>query len=332
MDRMSTSAEEVFDRILQRGRRVFELEAKSLLATGAKLASPFVEAVQLLVSCPGRVVVVGLGKSGHVAGKLASTLSSTGTPAFFLHAAEALHGDLGVLTPNDVVVAIAYSGETREVLAVVEKARGKSLPIIAITGKPSSTLAEKASVTLDGAIEQEADGHGLAPTSSSAVALGIGDALAVCTMVEKGFSRKNFAELHPGGLLGRSLTEIGSVAHHRSQLDFLAPTDSFRKCIEVINASNFGIAGVLNGDGELVGCVTDGDVRRTLLHYGQECFNLPCERLMTKAPKTIRSGESVLDGVSQMERFQITSLFVISEGGEVAGLLRMHDLLAAKLI
>lgn len=313
------------------GKQVLRLEAASLLSASERLGQAFDDAVDMVLKTKGKIVVTGLGKSGHIGAKIASTLSSTGSQAMFLNSSEALHGDFGLIDKSDVLLALAFGGETREVLAVVRFAKSLSLNVIAITGSPSSSLARAADVVLDGQIEKEADTLGLAPTSSSTLALALGDALAVALMRAKDFSRDNFAALHPGGSLGRSLSKVADWMRPLAELPFVGLNDNFHVVLNAVTAHNFGIAAVRDKAGALLGVISDGDLRRALFQKGGMALELGAGHLMNKAPKTIEDTALVVDAVAMLEANHITSLFVTSkrEGGLV-GLVRLHDLLAGK--
>ena len=315
------------------GRRVLEEEAQALMSAADRFGDEFGRAVELLGSCTGRVVVTGLGKSGHVGAKVASTFASTGSPSTFLHPSEALHGDFGVLMNGDCVLAITYGGETREVLAVVKYAKSKGLPVIGLTGRLDSSLANLADVALDAGVAHEADGLNLAPTASSTLALAIGDALAVSLMHSKNFTEEHFARLHPGGSLGRRLAAVRDYMHSIETIESIRREDEFHAVIEAVTSNNFGVTAVIDDDTRLLGCVTDGDLRRALLERGASVLETKAQDFMTKAPKIIFADELVMEAISSMESHSITSLFVLDrENGQLQGLIRLHDLLAAKII
>ncbi|MFY7927407.1 MAG: KpsF/GutQ family sugar-phosphate isomerase [Oligoflexus sp.] len=316
--------------ILDWGRQALEDESRSLAETAARLGPSFVAAVELVLASRGKVVVSGLGKSGHVGRKIAATLASTGTSSFFLHPSEALHGDLGMVQGSDVMLLIAFGGETRETLEVARFARRHRIPVIALTGKPHSSLAQSADCVLDGSVTREACPLNLAPTSSTTVAMALGDALAVALMRARGFQEQDFAQFHPDGSLGRQLSLVRD--HMRRDLPPLYEDDSFDRVLEVITAHNYGINAIFDLKNRLLGAITDGDIRRALLGRREQVFTQKASQLMTRNPKTIRPERLALDAVRMMEDFRITSLFVVSEQGEVQGLIRMHDLLAAKIV
>ncbi len=318
------------DQYIPWARDVLEAEGLSLLATAKALGPGFKEAVSTILSSKGKVVVTGLGKSGHVGRKLAATLASTGTAAFFLHPSEALHGDLGMIQNHDVVLALAFGGETRETLEVVKFANRRSIPVIAITGKLESSLARMASVVLDGSVEREACPLNLAPTTSTVVAMGLGDALAIAIMRARGFEKSDFAQYHPDGSLGRQLSLVSE--HMKTDLIAIHENDDFNRVLEVITTHNYGIAGVYDAQDKLIGAITDGDLRRAIKSAREGIFKLRAKEIMTKNPKTIENDRLALDAVKMMEQMRITSLFVRDQQQHIVGLIRMHDLLAAKIV
>lgn len=314
------------------GREVLTAEADALSRTRDQLGVSFTHAVEKILSITGKVVWSGLGKSGHICRKLAATMSSTGTPAFYLHPGEAMHGDLGMLQKGDLLVAVAFSGETQELLEVARYARRRDISVVAITGMLGSSLAQLADVVLDGSVEKEADGLGLAPTSSSTVSLALGDALAVAVMRLRGFNERDFASYHPGGKLGRRLSHVGDHARIFEQGSYLRPEYNFHQALEAVTCQNFGISPVVNDKGELLGSVTDGDLRRFLLKFDSEALKKKVSDLMSVRPKKIAAHCLSVDAVNQMDNNKVTALFVVDEKGQLVGLVRMHDLLEAKII
>jgi arabinose-5-phosphate isomerase len=274
-----------------------------------------------------------MGKSGHVAQKLASTLASTGSSAFYLHPSEALHGDFGMMGAGDVLIAITYAGETREVLAVVKFAKSLDLPVIAITGKASSSLARQAHHVLDAYVEQEADPLGMAPTASSTLALALGDALAVALMRKRKFTREHFLTLHPGGSLGRACSRVIDLMHPWSDELGVCETATLETVLAAMNATNFGIIAVLTSTHTLCGVISDGDIRRTLLTWGAQAFQKTTTSWMGKAPKIIAPQENALSAVNMMHHYKITSLYVADPlSKRPLGILRLHDLLTANVL
>jgi arabinose-5-phosphate isomerase len=316
---------------LDEARQVLKLESDVLLKAAERLDDTFIKAVSAIQSIEGKVVVTGLGKSGHVGRKIAATLASTGTPAFFIHPAEALHGDLGMIGDCDCILAIAFGGETQETNDVVAFARRRKLPVISITGKPGSTLAKLSDFVLDGRVDREACPHGLAPTSSTTLAMALGDALAATLMKANSFEAIDFAAVHPAGSLGRKLSRV--IDHLRSDIPVLAPSDDFHRILEVVTAHNYGIAAVIGDDGTLLGAITDGDLRRALIRSESKVFQSTASELMTAGPKTITKDALAIEAFQFMEQHQISALFVMDvDKKKLSGLVRMFDLLEAKVV
>lgn len=315
-------------------KETLQVEAESLLACAERVDQSFVKAIQILLECKGKVIATGLGKSGHIARKIAATMASTGTPAFFLHPSEALHGDLGMVGKGDVVLALAFGGETREVLEVAKFARRNNVPIVAISGNKASTLASLADAFLDGSVVKEACPLNLAPTSSSLLSMAIGDALAVALMRARGFLHNDFAKLHPEGTLGRRLATVQDYMKVIDPKMMLAPGDSFERVLAAVMSMNYGFAVVLNEDKTLVGVITDGDVRRTVAKHKEKAFSERAEGLMSRTPKSITADALAIDAVQKMEQHSISVLlvFAASDSRQPIGLIRMHDLLAAKVV
>lgn len=318
--------------VIQFGKEVLVKESEAIRLVSERLGSDFYEAFEAIYQCKGKVILTGLGKPGRICQKIASTLSSTGTPSFYLHPSEALHGDFGMIDKEDCILAISNGGETRELIAVVKFAREMDLPVIAVTGNLRSTLAQKASCVIDSGVSMEADTLGLAPTSSSTVALALGDALAVVTMKAKGMTKERFAQLHPGGSLGRDLTLVENLMRPSSEICTVHRNSQFQDIVGTMNRSNYGIAAVVDEFGHLEGCITDGDLRRILIKYGVSSFEKNTEELMLLSePKTIDPCRKAVDAVSIMEEHKITVLFVTANT-KLLGIIRMHDLLAAKIL
>ncbi len=317
---------------LARARRVLDVEMDGLAAVRERLDERFVAAVELLLACRGKVVVTGVGKSGIVCRKIAATLASTGTPAFFLHAGEGGHGDLGTLERGDVLIAVSYTGESTEVLGLLPAARRLSLPLIAICGAAASTLGRAADVALDVGVPEEACPHNLAPTASTTATMAIGDALAIAVLEERGFSAEDFALLHPAGALGRRLLRVEDLMHRDVAMPLVRVTAPLRDTLVEITSKRLGVAGVVDEAGELVGVITDGDLRRGLERGGDLRALTACE-LMTTTPKTIRGGALAAEAVAIMERHAITSLFILGDGSRrPAGVIHLHDLLRASVV
>lgn len=319
--------------VIHLARKVLLTESEAVLNAANLLENSFFFAFQSIFSCKGKVILTGIGKSGYIAQKIASTLSSTGTPAVFVHPSEALHGDFGMISEGDCLLAISYGGETRELLAVVKFAKDLKIGTIAITGKIHSSLAKLADHVVDGSVLSEADTLGLAPTSSSTVALALGDALAVAVMQARGITREKFASLHPGGSLGRDLAKIIDFMRPLSEVGAVDSDARFNLILESIAKLNFGIVPVVDkSSSKLIGCISDGDIRRCLLLYGSKTLEMQAGQLMTSKPKVILSNARAIEAIGVMEEFKITSLFIVSEKHELLGFVRLHDLISAKII
>ena len=308
------------------------MEAEGLLSVIDRLDENFVHAVEMIKHCKGKVVVTGVGKSGLICAKIAATFSSTGTPAFFLHSGDALHGDLGMVMPDDVVMAISNSGETDEILKLLPHFKHHGLKLIVITGNPESTLAKAGDVVLDVRVKEEACPLGLAPTTSTTVTLAMGDALAVVLLEQKGFNETDFAMRHPGGMLGRKLLlRVEDLMYRGERLPLVQETTTVKDALFEITAKRLGVTGVINEKQQLVGVLTDGDLRRGLESKGQ-ILSLPARDLMTRNPKTIPAETLASEAVAVMEKFPITSLFVLEhETKKPVGIVHLHDLIKAGL-
>ncbi|UCH74252.1 MAG: KpsF/GutQ family sugar-phosphate isomerase [Rhodospirillales bacterium] len=312
---------------LHSARRVLKLEAEGIEALDAALGDRFVDALDLLIAAKGRVIVTGMGKSGHVARKIAATFASTGTPAQFVHPGEASHGDLGMIVPADVVLALSNSGETSELRDLLEYTRRFGIPLIAITGRAHSTLDEMADVTLLLPATPEACPMGLAPTTSTTVSLALGDALAVALLERKGFSSDDFHVLHPGGRLGQSLLRVSDLMHEGDSVPVCGTDMAMAEAIPYMTAKSFGCIGVIDDEGRLAGVVTDGDLRR---HMENGLLNRTAGDVMTVDPKTIRPQALAAEALALMNRHSITGLFVVDDGRPV-GIIHIHDCLRAGL-
>jgi arabinose-5-phosphate isomerase len=307
-------------------RKVLETEAAAILALVSRVDARFEAAVQLLRSCRGRVIVTGMGKSGIICRKIAATLTSTGTAAFFLHPAEATHGDLGVLQGDDVVVALSYSGETDEILRLLETIRRLGAKLIAITGMPASTLAAAADVALDCSVAEEACPMNLVPTASTTAALAIGDALAMTLLVEKGFKQEDFANLHPGGKLGKRLMRVESLMHGGKSCPIVQAGTAMRDVIYEMSSKGLGMACVVDGGNALLGIITDGDLRRHM-DRAPGILELTAGDVMTRGPVTIPPQTLAAEALNIMEQRKITSIVVVDAGTRsVAGVVHLHDL------
>jgi arabinose-5-phosphate isomerase len=318
---------------IENGKMALLAEAKAIELAANRIGADFNSAVDAILKSNGKVVVTGMGKSGHIARKTASTLSSTGTSSFFVHPSEALHGDFGMLQSTDVLIAIAYGGETHEVIEFTKFARRIGVPIISITGKIDSSLAQLANHSLNGSIEREADPLNLAPTTSSTLAMALGDALAVALMTARGFTSQDFAALHPGGKLGKKLSQV-SYLMKSGELPIVSPSDSVKKVLSVTEKFNYGIVAVIEND-QIMGAISDGDLRRGLRTLKGSVFDAKAEEVMTKNPRTTIPSTLALDAVRIMnEGSSITQLFVVDPENEkkLLGIICMPDLFAAKIV
>jgi arabinose-5-phosphate isomerase len=320
------------DRALAMAREVLEIEAQAILDLVSKLDHQFERAVELVLACRGRVVVSGIGKSGHIARKIASTLASTGTPAFFVHPAEASHGDLGMVTREDIFIALSNSGESAELLAIIPLLKRQGAKLIALTGNPRSTLAAEADVYLYAGAEKEACPLNLAPTASTTAALALGDALAVALMQARGFTRDEFAASHPGGALGRKLlTHVRDVMRTGDNAPRIAHTATVMQAMLEMTRGRMGMTAVLDGEQRVIGIYTDGDLRRTL----EKRVDLQATRItevMTRDPRVIGPDKLAVEAVEIMERFKVNQLLVVDAERRLLGALNMHDLFRAKVI
>jgi arabinose-5-phosphate isomerase len=317
---------------LELARKVLSIEAEAVFALVARLDQRFLDAVGLILACRGRVVVSGIGKSGHIARKIASTMASTGTPAFFVHAAEAGHGDLGMITRDDVMLALSYSGESDELLTIIPLIKRQGAKLIAITGNLDSTLAREADVHLDTRVAQEACPLNLAPTASTTAALALGDALAIALLDARGFDADDFARSHPGGTLGRRLlTHVSDVMRTGDDVPRVPDSALFSLALLEMSKKGMGMTAILDRDGKVAGIFTDGDLRRTL-EKAPDIRSLKISSVMTRNPRTIAPHKLAAEAVELMERHKINQLLVVTDGGDLAGALNMHDLFRAKVI
>lgn len=317
--------------ILAEAKRVIQVEAQAVAALADRLDTSFQKSVQLILASKGRVVVTGMGKSGLIGQKIASTMASTGTPAFFLHPAEGIHGDLGMIMTGDVVIAISNSGETEELLRILPVIKRLGASLIAMSGNPDSTLAKAGDLYLDVSVAEEACPLGLAPTASTTATLAMGDALAVALLVERGFRAEDFAIFHPGGSLGKKLLlRVEDLMHTGTAIPLVSESTLMKEALFEITAKGLGITGVTDASGNLSGVITDGDLRRALEH-GENILQATAGHLMRRNPKRILRCELAAAALQVMERFSITSLFVFaSEQDQVpCGVIHLHDLLKA---
>jgi arabinose-5-phosphate isomerase len=319
--------------ILQRAREVLTIEARGISLLGERLDESFLRAVELLYACPGKVVVTGMGKSGIICRKIAATFASTGTPSFFLHAGEGIHGDLGMVMKGDVIMAVSNSGETEEILKLLPHFKLNGLKLIVMTGKLDSTLASAGDVVLDAGVMEEACPLGLAPTASTTAALALGDALAVALLEKKNFKEQDFARRHPGGILGRKLLlRVEDLMKKGKEIPLVREDTPMKEALFEITSKRLGVTGVIDEEGRLVGVITDGDLRRGLEKKG-DIFGLTAGELMTRGPKAIAAQMLAVDAVAMMEQFPITSLFILDqESKKPIGVIHLHDIIKAGVV
>jgi arabinose-5-phosphate isomerase len=324
--------------ILQRAKEVLNIEAKGIVSLLDRLDDSFIRAVEMLYECRGKVVVTGLGKSGLICRKIAATFSSLGTPSFFLHAGDANHGDMGMVMEGDVVLAISNSGETEEILTLIPILKRIGVRLIAMTGKRDSSLSRAADVVLDAGVLEEACPLGLSPTASTTAALALGDALAVILLERKGFKEEDFALRHPGGTLGRKLLlRVDDLMHRKGDVPLVDERTLMKEAILVITSKRLGVTGVTDRRGNLVGIITDGDLRRGLQAYGDGILSKRADEIMTRKPKSIEKDALALQALAKMEENvpgPITSLFVVEKPGDTVpiGILHIHALLQAGIV
>jgi len=313
------------DPALATATRVLTLEAQAILALPDRLGNAFLHAVEIAAACSGKIAVMGMGKSGIICKKIAATLSSTGSPAIFLHAAEALHGDVGQLGPRDIILAVSKSGETAEILQVVNVIKRLALPLIAMSGDPASSLARMADVNLDVSVAEEACPFGLAPTASTAAALAMGDALAIALMERRGFRLEDFAYFHPAGSIGKKLLRVEDLMHRGDAIPLVAETTPMREVIYEMSRKKLGMTAVVNNRGALAGVISDGDLRR-LLEREPNPLQMKAGDCMTRTPKTIAAQQAATAALAKMEEMKITSLVVVDGENRVLGVIHIHDL------
>jgi arabinose-5-phosphate isomerase len=321
------------DSELQRlGLNVVRIEAEAVAALSERIDARFVAACRMMHGCVGRVVVTGMGKSGHIGGKIAATLASTGTPAFYVHPGEASHGDLGMITSKDVVLALSNSGETAEILTILPVIKRMGAGLVSMTGNPASTLARQADVHIDIGVREEACTLGLAPTSSTTAALVMGDALAVALLEARGFTREDFALSHPGGRLGRRLLlRVADIMHTGAEMPAVAETALVRDAVLQMTAKKLGMTAVVDGQNQVRGIFTDGDLRR-LFERGGDIHATPIGQLMTAGCHRIKADRLAAEALRMMEAKRINALLVVDEGNHLTGALNMHDLLRAGVV
>ncbi|MBK1716068.1 KpsF/GutQ family sugar-phosphate isomerase [Thiocystis violacea] len=330
--RPATLSQDQADKIKSLGRAVIETEAQAVAALGGRMDDSFVDACRHMLACEGRIVVLGMGKSGHIGGKIAATLASTGSPAFFVHPGEASHGDLGMITPRDVVLAISNSGETDELLTILPLLKRLGVPMITMTGRRDCTLAREADVNLDISVTTEACPLGLAPTSSTTAALAMGDALAIALLESRGFTAEDFARSHPAGRLGRRLLlHVGDIMHAGERLPRVELGAGLLDTLDEMSRKGLGMSAVVRPDGTLAGVFTDGDLRRAL-DRGIDVRATPIDAVMTPECATIAATALAVEAVRIMEARSINGLLVTDPNGRLIGALNMHDLLRAGVV
>jgi arabinose-5-phosphate isomerase len=316
------------DDIINIAKKVLRIEADAVAGLIEKLDSGFEKAIDLIYTSKGRVVVTGMGKSGLIGKKLAATLSSTGTPAFFMHPAEASHGDLGMVTSDDVIICISNSGETEELAGLIPFLKRFNVGIISMTGNPGSTLAKTADIHLNVSVKEEACTLGIVPTSSTTAAMAMGDAVAVALLLKRGFREEDFALFHPSGTLGKKLfIKVKDLMHSGDALPAISPDSSMTTAVMTISSRRLGVAIVADDDNRFLGIITDGDVRRGIEKWGKDLFDMLARDVMTINPKTISTEELAAKALSVMERLSITSLVVVDEDGKAIGIIHIHDIL-----
>jgi arabinose-5-phosphate isomerase len=317
---------------LERARQVLTTEADAVRALAGRLDQNFFRAVQLILACRGRVVVSGMGKSGHIGHKIAATLASTGTPAFFVHPGEASHGDLGMIAHDDVVIALSNSGESAEITSILPLIKRRGAKLIGISGNPDSTLGKESDVHLNAAVDKEACPLNLAPTASTTAALALGDALAVVLLEARGFSAEDFARTHPGGSLGRRLlVHVRDLMHTGERLPQVSLTASMKEALLEMTHKGLGMTAVVDETGRVKGVFTDGDLRRAL-EKNLDILSAGVDQVMTPDPKTIGPDQLAVEAVEKMETLRINGLLVVNDAGQLAGALNMHDLLRAGVV
>jgi len=317
---------------LESARRVLQIEAQAIQNVLERLDASFEKAVDLLFACKGRVVVTGMGKSGLVARKISATLSSTGTPSFFLHPAEAVHGDLGMIARGDATLGVSYSGETEEIVRLLEAMKRLEIPLVTLTGRTSSTLAEASEVALDVSVKEEACSLNLAPTASTTVAMAVGDALAVALLERRDFRHDDFAALHPAGRLGRKLLRVEHTMHAAAALPRVSPETPMSDVIHEMSDKGLGMTTVTHPDGRLAGILTDGDLRRLMEKHRGATLEMTAGESMTRNPQTIGPHVLASEALNLMEKRKITSIVVVDETQAVLGVVHLHDLWTLQLM
>ena len=313
-------------------KKVIKIEADALSLMNERINKDFEKAVTIIIKCPGRLIVTGMGKSGIIGQKIAATMASTGTPSQYVHPADAIHGDLGMITDKDILLIVSKSGETTELLQMIPAIKRKKILIIGLIGNENSTLANQSKIFLNTSVEKEACTLDLAPTASTTAALAMGDALAITLLELRGFDKNDFARLHPGGTLGkRLLLTVENISHYGSNLPFVYKTKSIKDALLVISEKGLGVTGVLDDDDRLIGIITDGDVRRGLEKFGEKLFSQTAEFIMTSEPKWITAETLAINALEKMEKYSITSLFIFSDKNKNKpdGIVHIHDIVKA---
>lgn len=318
---------------IEQAKNILRIEAESIEALIDRVDESFIEAIEMMYSCSGKVVVTGMGKSGLIGKKIAATLASTGTPALYLNPAEGGHGDVGMVSKGDIVLAISNSGETEEIIRILPTLKRLDIKIIAMTGNTKSVLSRTADVSLDVSVKEEACSMGLAPTASTTAALAMGDALAITLLNKKGFSEEDFAFFHPGGNLGRKLLlTVEDLMHTGNYIPAVYDDTLMKDAIIEISSKRLGITAIIDAGSKLQGVITDGDLRRGLEKWGEEFFSLKAGDVMTHKPKTISKNVLAAKAVAVMEKYSITVLIVVDEEGTIEGVIHLHDLLKAGIV
>lgn len=321
------------ENILDIAKRVLRIEAEAVNGLIEKLDSNFEKAVEIIYNTKGRVVVTGMGKSGLVGKKIAATLASTGTPAFFLHPAEASHGDLGMVTERDIVIAISNSGETEELVGLIPFLKRFNLTLISMTGNQNSTLARASNISLDISVKEEACPLGIVPTASTTATLALGDALAVALLIKRGLNKEDFAFFHPGGIIGKKLfIKVKDLMHTGETLPIVLPHIPMIKAVVEISSKRLGVTIVTDSDNRIAGIITDGDLRRGIEKWGKAFFDMMAGEVMSKNPKIISEDELAVKALSIMETYSITSLIVPDDEGRAKGIIHLHDILKQGIV
>ncbi|MDH5202260.1 MAG: KpsF/GutQ family sugar-phosphate isomerase [Nitrospirota bacterium] len=321
------------ENILDIAKKVLRIEAEAVHGLIEKLDRNFEKAVEIIYNSKGRVVVTGMGKSGLVGKKIAATLASTGTPAFFLHPAEASHGDLGMVTERDSVIAISNSGETEELVALIPFLKRFNLKLISMTGNQNSSLAKASDISLDISVKEEACPLGIVPTASTTATLALGDALAVALLIKRGLNKEDFAFFHPGGIIGKKLfIKVKDLMHTGKTLPIIFPDTPMTKAVVEISSKRLGVTIVTDSDNRIVGIITDGDLRRGIEKWGKALFDMKTGEVMTKNPKSISEDELAAKALSIMETYSITSLIVPDDEGRAKGIIHLHDILKKGIV